>query len=53
LSDARLSYARALVAANESLVDLGVLAGYDAKTASRLGHGPTAPGETKPEGGAR
>jgi cobalt-zinc-cadmium efflux system outer membrane protein len=53
LSDARLSYARALVAANESLVHLGVLAGYDAKTASRLGHGPTAPGETKPDGGAR
>ncbi|HKW00025.1 MAG TPA: TolC family protein [Vicinamibacterales bacterium] len=39
LSDARLSYARALVAANESLFDLGVLAGYDAKTAARLGGG--------------
>ena len=39
LSDARLSYARTLVAANESLFDLGVLAGYDPKTAARLGGG--------------
>jgi cobalt-zinc-cadmium efflux system outer membrane protein len=53
LSDARLSYARALVAANGSLFDLGVLAGYDPRAAAQLGRGPTAAGETKPDGGAR
>ena len=37
LTDARLTMARLLVAADESLFELGVTAGYDAKTAARLG----------------
>ena len=53
LSDARLMYARALVAANESLFDLGVLAGYDARTAARLGRGPAETGGARPDGGAQ
>ncbi len=37
LTDARLIYARALVAANESIFELGIAAGYDATAAARLG----------------
>jgi cobalt-zinc-cadmium efflux system outer membrane protein len=36
LTDARLIYARALVAAHESVFELGVAAGYDAPAAARL-----------------
>jgi outer membrane protein, heavy metal efflux system len=51
LNDARLTYARVLVAANESLFDLGIAAGYDPKAAARLGRGsqPT----TRADGGSR
>jgi len=51
LTDARLIYARALVAANESLYELGVAAGYDAMTAARLGH--STPANIVREGGSR
>lgn len=36
-TDARLIYARALVAANESIFELGIAAGYDPTAAARLG----------------
>lgn len=53
LSEARLMYARVLAAANDSLFDLGVAAGYDARAAARLGRGAPRPVETKPAGGSR
>lgn len=37
LTDARLTVARLVVAANESFFELGVAAGYDAKAAARFG----------------
>ena len=37
LTDARLIHARALVAASESIFELGIAAGYDTKAAARLG----------------
>lgn len=37
LTDARLIYARALVAASENIFELGLAAGYDAAAAARLG----------------
>ena len=43
LSDARLTYARLLAATNEGLFDLAIAAGYDPKTAARLGRGAAAP----------
>jgi len=53
LNDARLTYARVLAAANESLFDLGTAAGYDPTTAARLGHGSPQPGATRADGGSR
>jgi cobalt-zinc-cadmium efflux system outer membrane protein len=52
LSDARLTYARLVAAANESLFDLGIAAGYDPKTAARLGRGSTS-STTPATGGSR
>jgi outer membrane protein, heavy metal efflux system len=51
LNDARLTYARVLAAANESLFDLGIAAGYDPKAAARLGRG--SPPTTRADGGSR
>ena len=53
LTDVRLTYARALVAANESVFELGVAAGYDAKTAARLGHTASTVTDLVQQGGAR
>ena len=53
LSDARLTYARIVAAANESLFDLGIAAGYDARSAARLGRGAPGPVATRPDGGSR
>jgi len=53
LNDARLTYARVLAAANESLFDLGIAAGYDPKAAARLGRGTPPPATSKPDGGGR
>ena len=53
LSEARLTYARVLAAANESLFDLGVAAGYDPKAAARLGRNSSQPAPTKADGGSR
>lgn len=53
LSDARLAYARLLAAANESLFDLGMAAGYDARTAAKLGRGAPLPTDKRPDGGSR
>ena len=53
LNDARLTYARVLAAANESLFDLGIAAGYDPKAAARLGHGSPQPVASRPHGGSR
>jgi outer membrane protein TolC len=53
LSDARLTYARVLAAANESLFDLGIAAGYDPKAAARLGRGSPQPATIKAVGGSR
>ena len=53
LSDARLMYARVLAAANESLFDLGIVAGYDPRTAALLGRGPTRSSATNAQGGSR
>jgi cobalt-zinc-cadmium efflux system outer membrane protein len=54
LTDARLTGARLGVAANESLFELGVAAGYDARAAAKLGR-PASPADSgaRPEGGAR
>jgi len=52
LSDARLTYARILAATNESLFDLAIAAGYDPKTAVRLGRSSVTPALTV-HGGAR
>jgi outer membrane protein, heavy metal efflux system len=49
LTDARLTVARLVVAANESIFELGVAAGYDAHAAARLGRSPSP----RPEGGSR
>src|SRR6185436_6150153 len=51
LNDARLTYARVLAAANESLFDLGIAAGYDPNAAARLGRGSPQPGATRANGG--
>jgi outer membrane protein TolC len=53
LNEARVMYARVLAAANESLFDLGIAAGYDPKTAATLGRTATAPTATNAPGGAR
>ena len=50
LNEARLTYARVLAAANESLFDLGIAAGYDPKTAARLGRGSQP---ARADGGSR
>ena len=52
LNDARLTYARVLAAANESLFELGIAAGYDPKAAARLGRGLQQPA-TRADGGSR
>jgi cobalt-zinc-cadmium efflux system outer membrane protein len=49
LTDARLTVARLVVAANESIFELGVAAGYGAQAAARLGRSPSP----RPEGGSR
>jgi len=51
LTEARLIYARTLASANESLFELGIAAGYDAKAAARLGH--TTPATVVGAGGSR
>jgi outer membrane protein, heavy metal efflux system len=53
LNDARLTFARVLAAANESLFDLGIAAGYDPKAAARLGRGSPRPATTRADGGSR
>lgn len=53
LSEARLMYARILAAANESLFDLGIVAGYDPRTAALLGRGPSRSSATNAQGGSR
>jgi cobalt-zinc-cadmium efflux system outer membrane protein len=53
LNDARLTYARVLAAANESLFNLGIAAGYDPKAAARLGRGSAQPAATRADGGSR
>jgi cobalt-zinc-cadmium efflux system outer membrane protein len=54
LTDARLTVARLVVAADEGLFELGVAAGYDAKTAARLGRGASAAvAGQRSEGGSR
>jgi cobalt-zinc-cadmium efflux system outer membrane protein len=50
LSDARVTYARLLAATNESLFDLAIAAGYDPRTAARLGRGPAAAAPTPDPG---
>jgi outer membrane protein, heavy metal efflux system len=54
LTDARLIVARLASAAHESFFELGVAAGYDAKTAAQLGRSasPAVVGP-RPEGGSR
>jgi len=54
LTDARLSVARLVAAASESVFELGVAAGYDAKTAAGFDReAPAAHAEMRPVGGAR
>jgi cobalt-zinc-cadmium efflux system outer membrane protein len=53
LSEARLTSARVIVAANESLFDLGIAAGYDPRTSAVLGRGPAAETPTHFTGGSR
>ena len=54
LTDARLSVARLVAAASESVFELGVAAGYDAKTAARLDReSPAAHADMRPVEGAR
>ena len=54
LTDARLAVARLVAAASESVFELGMAAGYDAKTVARLDReAPAADAGIRPEGGAR
>jgi cobalt-zinc-cadmium efflux system outer membrane protein len=53
LSEARLTYAGVLLAASESLFDLGIAAGYDAAAAAALGRSLTAPPARNTNGGSR
>ena len=53
LTDARLTYARAVVAAHESLFELGIAAGYDAMSAARLGQNVQPSADVAREGGPR
>jgi cobalt-zinc-cadmium efflux system outer membrane protein len=54
LTDARLSVARLVAAASENVFELSVAAGYDAKTAARLGSQTSASDDDRRrEGGAR
>ena len=54
LTDVRLTYARLMFAADESAFELGVAAGYDAKTAARFGRSTPATAEgVRREGGSR
>ncbi|MEO7192713.1 MAG: TolC family protein [Vicinamibacterales bacterium] len=54
LTDARLTVARLVVAANESAFELGIAAGYDAMTAAQLGRNtPTTVASVGQEGGSR
>lgn len=53
LTDARLTYARALVAANQSVFELGIAAGYDAMSAARLGQTAQPSADVARQGGSR
>jgi outer membrane protein TolC len=53
LSDARLMYARVVAAASQSLFDLGIAAGYDARTAALLGRGSSGSSAARSQGGSR
>ena len=46
-------YARIVAAANESLFELGIAAGYDPRTAATLGRTTTARTATNAQGGSR
>jgi outer membrane protein TolC len=53
LNDARVMYARIVAAANESLFELGIAAGYDPRTAATLGRTTAARTATNAQGGSR
>ena len=53
LSEARVMFARVVTAANQSLFDLAITAGYDARSAAQLGRGPAGSPSLNSQGGWR